>query len=212
MSGQEEIAKILTESLPRELLLSYERLYPSALERAITIGNTAERGHRASVIGHNRHFFLNEALMLAFEECGISHPPLRGNRILVGKVRLASLARVHMNAGKWDNSRRSKAKVKLCAPNRIVASMVQLDWLQEQYPEPVETFTAFLVTQGDSTDSSPCQCYLVIPDETMDFRNPIFAEELTMFIRRYQQAQDVLDIAQPKLKASAKRQPRQDES
>lgn len=206
MSGHEKIAEILLGSIPRELLLSFERHYPSALERALQIGQTVDKGHRASVVGHNRHFFLNEALMASLEECGISHAPLRGNSILVGKVGLTAVARVHMNGGKWDNSRRSKAKVKLCTPNRKVTSMVQRDWLQEQNSEAIEAVTAFLVTQGDGTDLSPCQVYIAVPDENMDLRNPIFAEQLSTFVMRYQQVQNVRDTAQPKLKPNIKKQ------
>lgn len=207
MSSQENIVKILLESIPRELLLHFDRLYPSALERALQIGQTVNKGHRASVVGHNRHFFLNETLMLSLDECEIAHAPLRGNSILVGKVGLTAVARVHMNGGKWDNSRRSKAKVKLCAPNRIIASMVQMDWLQNQNSEAIEAITAFLVTQGDGTDLSPCQVYIVVPDEKMDLRNPIFAEQLNTFVQRYQQVEDIMDNAQPKLKPNIKKQP-----
>lgn len=211
MSGQEKVVKILLESIPRELLLNFEQLYPSALERALQIGRTVNKGHRASVVGHNRHFFLNEALMLSLDECGIAHAPLRGNSILVGKVGLTAVARVHMNGGKWDNSRRSKAKVKLCTPNRMAASMVQMDWLQNQSLDAIEAITAFLVTQGDGTDLSPCQVYIVVPDEKMDLRNPIFAERLDAFVRRYQQVQDVMDNVHPKLKPNVKKQPGLDE-
>lgn len=211
MSGQEEIVKILLESIPRELFLSFERLYSSALERALQIGQLVDRGHRASVVGHNRHFFLNEALMLSLDECEISHAPLRGNSILVGKVGLSAIARVHMNGGKWDNSRRSKAKVKLCTPNRKIASMVQVDWLQNQNPEAIESITSFLVTQGDGTEFNPSQVYIVVPDEKMDLRNPIFSEHLSTFVQRYQQVQEVSDNAQPKLKPNIKKQPKSDE-
>lgn len=212
MSGQEDIAKILLESIPRELLLSFEHHYPSALERALQIGMMANKGHRASIVGHNRHFFLNEALMSALDECEISHAPLRGNAILVGKVGLAAIARVHMNSGKWDNSRRSKGKVKLCGPNRKISSMIQVDWIQQQNPHEVEAITAFLVTQGDGTDLSPCQAFIVVPDEEMDLRNPIFAEQLGDFVRRYQQIPDILDNAQPKLKSNIKKQTKPGES
>lgn len=204
MSSHEKIVKILLGSIPRELLLNFERLYPSALDRALQIGQTVNNGHRASVVGHNRHFFLNEALMLSLDECEIAHAPLRGNSILVGKVGLTAVARIHMNGGKWDNSRRSKTKVKLCAPNRIIASMVQMDWLQNS--ESIETITAFLVTQGDGTDLNPCQVYIVVPDEKMDLRNPIFSEQLNTFVQRYQQVQDVMDNAKPKLKPNIKKQ------
>lgn len=212
MSGQEEIAKILLGSIPRELLLSFDRLYPSAIERALQIGQSADVGHRSTVVGCNRHLFLNEALMHALDECQISHSPLRGNSILVGKIGLSSIARIHVSGGKWDNSKRSKAKVKLCAPNRKVASIVQMDWLQQQAPEEITAITAFLVTQGDGTDLNPYQVFIVVPDETMDLRNPVFAEQLSIFVRRYQQVQDILDNAQPKLKSNIKKQPKSGES
>lgn len=211
MSGQEKIAEILLESVPRELLLSFERLCPAVLERALRIGEMFDTGHRNSVTGHSRHFGLNEALSLAFDDCGIPHNPLRGNGIVVGRVDLCAIARVHMNSFKWDNSRRSKSKVKLCAPNRTVASMVQPDWIQNQNPMPIETITLFLVTQGDGSAINPCQIFLVVPDETMDLRNPIFSESLDVFVRRYQPAQDVTRT-EPKLKPGVKKQPKSDES
>lgn len=211
MEGKEQIGQILSESLPRELLLSFERFYPGALEKAIAIGKSSDPGHRASVVGHNRHFALNEALMHAIDECGIERNPLRGNAILVGKVGVASVARVHMNHGKWDNSRRSKAKVKLCEPNRSVAALVQVDWLRPATTD-VQAITVFLVTEGDGTESSPGQVYLAVPDDNMDLRNPVFVEPLSTFIGRYQLSQDVADRASPTLKAGIKRKEEPDES
>lgn len=203
MQAKEKIGKILCDAIPRELLLNFERLYLSALERALEIGESMDPGHRASVVGHNRHFGLNESLMHALDECGISRNPLRGNGILSGKVGIATLARVHMNRGKWDNSRRSKAKVSLCKPNRKVASTVQLDWLEPAEPV-VADITAFLVTQGDGTQANPAEVYVAVPDETMDFRNPIFVEPINIFMQRYQQEQKVLDDARPTLKVGVK--------
>lgn len=211
VSGQEEIGKILSTSIPRELMLNFERLYPSALERALQIGRTSDPGHRASVAGHNRHFALNEALMHAFDECGVERNKLRGNAILIGKVGISAIARVHMNQGKWDNSRRSKAKVNLCRPNRAVASLMQVDWLTPK-DQSVDAITAFLVTQGDGTDESPAEAFIVVPDESMDLRNPIFVESLNVFLQRYQIVEEVEDSAQPKLKAGVKRQPDANES
>lgn len=60
VSSQEEIVKILLESIPRELLLNFERHYPSALERALQIGQAVNKGHRASVVGHTAIFSLTK--------------------------------------------------------------------------------------------------------------------------------------------------------
>jgi hypothetical protein len=204
VSSQEIIGKLLSESIPRELLLNFERLYLAALERAVAIGAGVNEGHRASVVGHNRHFALNEALMSALDECDVQRSRLRGNAALVGKTGIASIGRVHMNRGKWDNSKRSKGKVKLCEPNRKVATLVQLDFF-EPADTAIDAITAFLVTQGDGTDGSPAEVFITVPNEEMDFRNPLFVEPLGIFMQRYQQMQEVVDSAQPRLKASIKR-------
>lgn len=211
MEGKEKIGQILSESIPRELLLSFERFYSGALEKAIEIGRSSAPGHRASVVGHHRHFALNEAWMHALDECNIERNPLRGNAVLVGRVGIASLARVHMTKGRWDNSRRSKAKVKLCEPNRSVGALVQVDWLDAPKSN-VEAITVFLVTEGDGTESNPAQVYLVVPDDNMDLRNPVFVEPLSAFMGRYQLSQDVADRANPTLKAGVKRKEQPDES
>lgn len=203
MKSKEAIAKILTDSIPREFILNFERYYLAALEKALQIGAMVAEGHRKSATGHSRHFCLNEAIVHALDESGISHGPLRGNGIIFGQVGVTTLARVHMNYGKWDNSKRSKSKLKLCLPNKRVAAMVQYDLL-EPVVEPIVAVTAFLVTQGDGTPMSPANAYIVVPDDTMDLRNPIFVESLNVFVQRYQKIESVVDGAVPKLKAGVK--------
>ncbi|MFD0950392.1 hypothetical protein ACFQ0F_08340 [Paraperlucidibaca wandonensis] len=203
MKSKEAIGKILTDSIPREFILNFERHYPAALEKAQQIGDTVAEGHRNSVVGHHRHFALNEAVVHAFDDTGITHNPLRGNGIVFGRVNVATLGRVHMNYGKWDNSRRSKSKIKLCLPNKKIAAIVQYDFWSP-VDTPIAEITAFLVTQGSGTAMSPATAYIVVPDDTMDLRNPIFLEPLSVFIQRYQQLESVVDSAVPRLKAGVK--------
>lgn len=205
-SGHEKIGELLSSSLQRDFLLNLQRLIPGALERVRKFSEEFMAGHRPSVMGQVRHFALNETLVRGFDESGIPHPPLRGNAIMVGKVGVVSLARVHMGQSQWDNSRRSKTKVKLCKPNYLAKRLVQGDIFDNE--TPIAEITVFVVTEGDGANGAP-PIYLVVPDDTMDLRSPVFKEELTMFLQRYQRTQDVVDRVEPKLKPGVKKMDRQ---
>lgn len=206
-SGLEKIGELLSSSLPRDFLLDLQRMIPGALERVRKISEAFMLGHQASVLGHTRHFALNETLVQCLDESGIPHPPLKGNAIMVGKVGVVSMARVHMGQSQWDNSRRSKTKVKLCKPNFVAKRMVQGDIFDDD--TPIAEMTAFIVTEGDGSNGI-VPIYLVVPDEKMDLRNPVFKEELSVFMQRYQQPQDVVDRVDPKLKPGVKKQDKQE--
>lgn len=206
-SGYEKVGEILSSSLPRELMLSLQQMIPSAVEKVRATTEGWMSGHRASIEGYTRHFALNEALVKCFEECGIPHPPLRGNTIMVGRVGIVSVARVHMGHWKWDNSRRSKSKVKLCKPNYHAKQTVQGDLYEGE--ASIVDMTAFLVTEGNGSNGDT-PIYIVVPDEAMDMRNPLFKEDLATFMQRYQKSQDVLDNAKPQLKPGVKKKGKQD--
>jgi len=141
----------------------------------------------------------------ALDEAGISHKPLRGNAIVFGTVGVVTLARVHMGQVKWDNARRSKTKVKLCEPNAHAKKLVNPDLFESEISvaEPIE-MTAFVVTEGGGAGDHYA-IHIVVTDETMDLRNPVFREELHQFVQRYQKRQDVEDRVKPTLKNNVKK-------
>ncbi len=199
-SGHETIGEILTHDIPRDFLLTFESLYQRALEDAHAIASRRAIGHKKSVLGINRHFLLNEALLNAFEEFGILHGPLRGNSALVGQFGRVTLGRLHLGPGGWDNSRRSKAKVRLCERNGAAAQLVQCNLFGAA--SVVKALTAFLVTDGDERAAN---VYIVVPDAYMDLRNPVFRESLFEFLHRYEPVEPIVDIAFPELKQGVKR-------
>lgn len=204
-SGHEKIGDLLSSSVQRDFLLNLEQMIPSALERVRKFSEEFMAGHRPSVLGQVRHFALNEALVRCLDDSGIPHPPLRGNAIMIGKIGVVTLARVHMGQSQWDNSRRSKTKVKLCKPNHLAKRLVHPDMFDgEIVVADIPEVTVFIVTEGDGTNGA-APIYLVVPDETMDLRNPVFKEELSVFMQRYQQSQDIADKAFSKLKPGVKK-------
>lgn len=204
-SGTEIIGEKLSSSIPRDFFLNLERLMPQALADAIATGVRFQAGHRATATGWARHMLFNEALASAMDEAGIQRPPLRGNAIVFGTVGVVTLARVHMGQVKWDNGRRSKTKVKLCAPNVRAKKLVHPDLFEGEIDvaEPIE-MTAFILTEGSGLDDH-FAIHVVVTDENMDLRNPVFREDLNRFLQRYQRRQDVEDMVKPKLKNNIKK-------
>lgn len=199
-SGEEIIGNKLSSSIPREFLLSLERLVPQALAEAVSVGKRFNVGHRPTASGLSRHLLLNEAMILALDDAGIPHPPLKGNAIVFGRVGVVTLARVHMGQKRWDNARRSKTKTRLCEPNVRAKKLVHPDLFEDEISvtEEIE-MTALIVTEGDG-NTDHVAIHIVVTDETMDLRNPVFRMELHQFLQYYQKRQHIEDRVKPKLK------------
>jgi hypothetical protein len=204
LEGPESIGEFLSRHIPKQFLLNVEALFLGALERAAKFGAGSAPGHRANVVGTLRHFALNEALELALKEAEAPHAELRGNRIMFGSVGDATVARVHLNTGPWNNSKRSKAKLALCEKNLQMMRNSQPDLLEDGAVSLLEV-TCFFVTQHSGRVEDPGMIHLVVPDVTMDLQNPLFAEPLVVFLRRYEQMTKVVDIAVPRLKTGVRR-------
>lgn len=204
-SGHEIIGKKLSSDIPRSFWLAMERLVPQALATAKAQGMLFQEGHRTSMTGLVRHYRLNEVMDQALAESGIDHKPLRGNGIVFGTVGVVTLARVHMGQVKWDNARRSKMKLKLCEPNARAKKLIHPDLFEDEISitEPVE-MTAFVLTEAWGPGDHYA-IHIVVTDETMDLRHPVFREEIHQFLQRYQQAQDVQDNVKPTLKKNVKK-------
>ena len=204
MSGAEKIGQLLSSSVPKDFWLHVEARYLGALDAARQFGAQAAPGHRASVVGTLRHFQLNEAFAAAFEDVGLEYVPVRGNRIVTGVAGPVTMARVHLNKGPWDNSKRSAGKRKLCERNVEVKQLIQPDFLKSDTYN-VQNVTVFLLSVGDGSAEEPANLFVVVPDEEMDLRNPLFLEPLGVFLQRYA-VQDVpQDAAHPRLKPGIKK-------
>lgn len=205
-SGYEMIGDFVSSTVPRDFWLSWEQMASSAIELATGVSRRFMPGHQASVRGHLRHFALNEVHVKSLDECGIPHPPLRGNAIMVGTVGGIRIARAHMGTSKWNNSARSKRKLELVQRNTIAKRIVQGDFFQDA--TTITELGIFVVTEGDGANGI-VPISVVVTDDTLDFRNTLFKEPLPLFLQRYQQPQDVVDRVEPKLKAGIKRQDKQ---
>ncbi|MGY1519002.1 hypothetical protein [Luteimonas sp. A482] len=204
-SPKEKIAELLTSSVRKDVLVDYDHFAQEALASAKKVGAMHAAGHRSSGVGYNLHLFLNDALAQAFGNASVPHPPLRGNAIVSGTTGVVTLMRIHKSQVQWDNAGRSKGKRKLCLRNEAVTGWFQPDLLREgssvvEEPE----FTASLVTQG-SAASDRLEIYVVVTNDQMDLRNPLFQEPLSQFIQRYERMPGIVDKAHAKLRKAAKK-------
>jgi hypothetical protein len=204
-SPKEKLAELLTSSITKDLLLDFEHFAQEAFASAKKVGAMHAEGHRSSGVGYNLHLFINAALARALQNAGVSPPPLRGNAIVSGTMGAVTLMRIHKSNVKWDNAGRSKAKRKLCARNREVTGWFQPDLLREESTVVGEPeLTVSLITQG-SAASNMLEVYIVVTNDQMDLRNPLFQESLTQFMQRYQRVPGVVDKAHARLRKRAKK-------
>ncbi len=202
LNFDETIGGKLSSNIPKELWLALEQYIPSAIEKAERLGESFYEGHRSTAIGLNRHLLLNEGFARAMCDAGIPHTQVRGNSIVCGRIGVVNIARIHMPHIKWDNSRRSKSKVTLCAPNVTAKRLRTGDLFDPSLYTPQMELTVFVVTE---CGGGWFRTHVVVPDEKMDLKSPLFREELNVFLQRYQPVRDVIDIAKPKLKASVRK-------
>lgn len=204
-SPNEKIAELLTSEIPKDFLLDFEHNAQEALASAKKVGAMHAEGHRSSGVGYNLHLFINDALARALANASVQYPPLRGNAIVSGAMGAVTLMRIHKSQVKWDNTGRSKGKRKLCLRNKEVTEWFQPDFLREESPNSHEPeLTASLVTQG-SAASDGLEIYVVVTNDQMDLRNPLFQESLSKFMQRYERQPGIEDKAHVKLRKSAKK-------
>lgn len=205
VSPKEKIAELLTAAISKDFFLDFEHYAQEGLISAKKVGAMHAEGHRSSGVGYNLHLFVNDALDRAFANALIPHPPLRGNAIVWGTKGVVTLMRIHKSQAKWDNTGRSKGKKKLCLRNQEVTRWFQPDLLRQESPAIDEpAFTASLITQG-SADSERLEIHVVVTNDQMDLRNPLFNEPLSIFIQRYERVQSIVDKAHAKLRKGAKK-------
>lgn len=202
----EKLVQILVRDIPKDLVTTVETMLVQAVEKAREPAKGLDKGHRASVEGQFRHALCNEAFAAALKECGVEHTPIRGCQIVVGARDAARYARLHVNSGpSFNNVSKSKSKRALAARNMDLGLFIQPDILR---PDPLPEFPAvsvFFVTRcGQSIEETVVE--IVVTDKSMDMRNPVFRKTVAEFLPYYNQAQQPLDNAHPKLKPIKKRQ------
>jgi hypothetical protein len=205
------IPDLLLSSLPYELVTSIEEGLPVGSRRAYAAASGMEEGHLPTVVGQLRHFHMNETFHRALA-VNQAHPsPLCGNKIVVGRAGIFSLARFNIHEGYWNNYRRSLTRKQLSEANRSIEPLVQPELFSSYTPatEAVVFFVSVFAGSLRVSPEAPTSIQIAVPDRHM--QSWLFREPISAFLERYNHAQSVQrDLAVPRLKRSVDQQQRND--
>jgi len=203
----DSIPELLLRHVPRELILAAEEALVVGAQRAYRAAQGMDEGHLPHVVGHLRHFHMNESFHRALTVGGTDPNPIRGNGIVCGRAGVFTLARFNVREGLWVNGRRSHTRRQMSIANQAIEPLVQPE-LFDQYVEPSEVVAFFVACFSDSLHIQPdvpLSVQIVVPDRNM--KGWLFRETLGIFVQRYDQKPAVQDdLVLPKLKKINKRQ------
>lgn len=203
----DSIPDLLRRNIPRELIMAAEEALVVGAQRAYGAAQGMDEGHLPHVVGHLRHFHMNESFHRALAMGEADPTPIRGNGIVCGRTGIFTLARFNVREGLWMNGRRSRTRRQMSIANRAIEPLVQPQ-LFEQYREPSEAVAFFVACFSDSLlirPEAPLSVQIAVPDHEM--KGWLFRETLGIFLQRYEQKPAMQDdLAQPKLKKNNKKQ------
>jgi hypothetical protein len=171
-------------------------------QRAYAASAGMHQGHLASVIGHMRHFHMNERFHEALVVAGSSPTSLRGNSLVVGRSGLLTVGRFNISRRLWTRANRSQTRRVLAQENRAIEQLVQPELFGV---EPITSGVVFFVAEFSGSlarsPDAPLAISIAIPDRAM--QQWLFWESTTRFLERYDRAPAQEDRAIPTLKVSA---------
>ncbi|MFJ1258943.1 hypothetical protein [Cupriavidus sp. CuC1] len=195
-----ELIRRLTDSIPRELVVAVDENFRAAAKHAYKITADRHEGHRASALGQERHFSLNEALANALGGCDIAHTEIKGTGLVVGTVGSISISRFTTNHPKWTNKDKSARRLELVQANRWLEDLIQPSLLDFE-GESSERLAIFFVTVFAGQAEEPSSINLVVPDVRL--RSELFCQSLFEFRQHYSAPAPQVDAVKVHLKKSA---------
>jgi hypothetical protein len=203
VTPDDPIAKLLVQHLPRDLVMGIEDALTTGARRAYSSAEGMNPGHLASVIGHMRHFHMNETFHDALAAAGASPTELRGNTIVVGRAGIFAVGRFNISRGMWNHGSRSQARRKLAQENRYIEGLLQPE-LFGALDTPVTTGAVFFVAEFSGlvhhSPEAPLFINVAVPDRSM--QQWLFWEPVSLFLMRYNVAETQADLAIPVLKSN----------
>ncbi|MDO8729386.1 MAG: hypothetical protein Q7K26_05925 [bacterium] len=204
-----DLERLILQHIPRDALMAFEDAYFDGDTKGRSRASDFEKGHRPSAAGHIKHFFNNESFFEALQAHGAEPSPLRGTKLVVGRLGIFNIARLNVPGHKWVNLQRSASRKKLADHNDAInKKFIQADLFQEA-TDPV-VGTIFIVGVMDGTDanniSQLTQVMLALPAPNM--KSWLYISTITDFVKLYDEADAVaqVDNAKPILRTITKKQ------
>ena len=166
-------------------------------------------GHRPSAAGQIKHFRINEAFYEALDAQGAEPTPLKGTRLVIGRLGIFNIVRLNVPGHKWVSLRRSATRKALAELNdSIQRKYVQSDFFTETTAPTGGTLFILGVMDGVDENGIAQLTQVMVALPAPDMRSWLYKSTISDFVSLYDQAgvADQLDNAQPKLKIQPKKQ------
>lgn len=205
--GREELEQLIIHHVPRDVLMACEDAYYNGDEKARAQASAFAKGHLPSAAGQVKHFYINESFYEALMAHSAEPTPLRGTRLVVGRLGIFNIARLNVPGHKWVNLRRSATRATLAALNEnIERKYVQGDFFAE-VAEPTQG-TIFIIGVMDGIDANGIaqltEVMLAVP--APDMKSWLYKRTINDFVSLYDQVNVQPDNALPILKQQPKKQ------
>jgi len=204
-----DLERLIMKNIPRDALMAVEDAYFSGDAKGRSRAADFETGHRPSAAGQNKHFSINESFFDALLAHGAKPSPLRGTKLVIGRLGIFNIARLNVPGHQWVNLGRSATRKKLADLNQAInKKFVQADLFGEA-PELVEG-TIFIIGVMDGTDannmSQLTQVMLALPAPNME--SWLYMSTMADFQKLYDEVDAVVqvDSAKPILRIITKKQ------
>ena len=209
VDGKKELEQLMIKNIPRDAFMACQDAYHAGdLQGRLQSAGFAS-GHKPSAAGQNKHFFINETFHEALQAHGAGPTPLRGTRLVIGRLGVFNIVRLNVPGHRWTNLRHSTTRSKLAELNNsIERKYVQGDFFAES--REVADGTIFVLGVMDGIDangiSQLTQVMVALP--APDMRSWLYISTMVDFLKLYDQLNSVVqpDDAVPKLKAKSKKQ------
>ncbi len=214
MSGQSELGKkeleqLIVKNVPRDALMACEDAYYAGDHQGRQHSAAFAPGHKPSIAGQNKHFFINETFHEALEAHGGDPTPLCGTRLVVGRLGIFNVVRLNVPGHKWINLRRSATRTKLAELNdSIKRKYVQADFFAQ--PREVAEGTIFILGVMDGIDDNGIAQLtgVMVALPAPDMKSWLYIKSTDDFIKLYDEIDTSTqpDKAMPILKGKSKKQ------
>ena len=194
------LVELLLQNIPRDLVMGIEDALQVGAVRGHAPSVGMNDGHKPSVIGYMRHFHMNETFHDALSVGGANPNRIHGNKIVVGRSGIFSVARFNITAGGRSSGHRSKTRREMAKANRAVEPLIQPSLFGAT--EPIAEATVFFVASFNAGQyrnaESPFSIEIAVPDHKMT--SWLFRESVHRFATRYDAGLPQVDLAVPTLK------------
>jgi hypothetical protein len=207
--GLRELEQLIMEHVPRDVFMACEDAYHDGDERGRAQSSSFANGHRPSAAGQIKHFRINEAFHEALDAQGAEPTPLKGTRLVIGRLGIFNIARLNVPGHKWVSLRRSATRKALAELNdSIQRKYVQGDFFTDAAAPSGGTIFILGVMDGLDENNIAQLTQVMVALPAPDMKSWLYIRTVSDFVSLYDQAGNAgqVDNAQPTLKKLPKKQ------